>query len=513
MTPARIAVGVARRLPTGIALLPALALLSLTSQAVLPFPARAQDSVRERIDAIRFPEVRFAPPQAHHEEIRGVPVYYVQDGALPLVTFYAAFKGGVRRLSRDYFAAASALPGLMRTGGTAALPPDSVDGRIELLALSMSFGQGGGSVSSWVNTLSDNLDEAASLWTDMLRRPRFDSAQVALWRGAELERVRRRRDDPASLAFGLFNRIMYGSHPVGWQMTPADLKPDDLTGEKLRFVHEAMICPDNMMLGVIGDVDRKRARALVEEMLDGWPPCSGGLREDPVPDIREGPGVFVLHREIQQSVVVLAHATSVRQGDRDAYFASRIGNAILGASGFSSRLVNEVRTRHGLAYTASSLWTVSQKHDGLVGALTRTKPESTLAATRLMLEVIQSMRSAPPFDHEISHAVAEVENGFVFNFQSPFQIVARRMAYRSLGLGEDWLQRYLDGIRQVTPKDVQDVFRKEVDPQQMTILLVGDTARFDGSPSELGTVTVLEEPLPPPEPRPWTPRESPRSRR
>lgn len=473
----------------------------------------AQETVRDRIASIEVPELRFAPLRPREESVRGVPVYFLPDRELPLVTFYAVFKGGTGNLSRDHLAAASAMPTLLRGGGTASLPPDSVDVRIESLALAMSFGQGGTSASSWVNTLTEHLDEAVPLWAEMLRRPRFDPAQVERWRGAELERVRRRGDDPASLAYGRFNRIMYGDHPVGWEMAAGDLEPGDLAEERLRYVHEAVICPGNMVLGVAGDVDWDRAEALLEEVLADWPPCSGNLREHPVPDIRRGPGVFVIHKEIEQSVVIAAHAATLRQGDSPAYFASRIGNSILGASGLSSRLSTEVRTREGLAYGASSIWTASRRHDGLVGALTRTKAESTLAAARLLLEVLGSMRDAPPSGEEVERVVDEAVNGFVFNFGTPLQVVSRSMTYRTLDLPADWLERYLDGIRRVTPGAVHDVFRDQVDPARMTILLLGDTTRFDGSPSELGAVTILEEdPLPPP-PHPSPPHGSPRSRR
>ena len=503
-----------RRPGGGRILASAVALTLGAGAAVLPAGgAAAQESVRERIAGMTFPELRFTPLDPRTTTVRGVPVYYVEDDALPLVTFYATFEGGVRRFPRDYFAAASAVPSLLRTGGTATLPPDSVDERIERMAMAMSFGQGGGSASSWVNSLSDQVDEAVSLWSEMLRRPRFDSAQVELWRGAELERVRRRHDDPASLAFSRFNHIMYGDHPVGWEMAPEDLEPGDLAEEQLRFVHEAVICPENMVLGVAGDVEWDRASALLDRMLAEWPPCSGGLQEDPLPAIRGEPGVFIIQKEIEQSVVVLAHATGLRQGDSPGYFASRIGNSILGASGLSSRLSTEVRTREGLAYGASSIWTTSRRNDGLVGALTRTKPESTLAAARLILGAIDSMRTAPPSDEEVSHAVDEVVNGFVFNFRTPFQIIARGMAFRSLDLPADWLERYLDGIQEVTPGSVLDVFRSEVDPSRMTILLVGDTTRFDGSPSELGSVTVLEEDRPAVGEGTSLPRGSPRSPR
>ncbi len=478
---------------------------------VAPRPAASQDSVRERIARMTFPEMRFTPVEPRTEEVRGVTVYFVHDDQLPLATVYATFRGGVRRFGRDYFAAASAVPSLLRTAGTLTLPSDSVDARIETLALAMSFGQGGGGASSWVNSLSGQLDEAVRLWSEMLREPRFDSAQVELWRGAELERVRRRRDDPTSLAFSRFNRIMYGDHPVGWEMSPGDLEPGDLAEERLRFVHRAVICPENMVLGVAGDAEWDRVSALLDEMLATWPSCSGNLQDDPVPAIRPEAGVFVIHKEIEQSVVVLAHSSRLRQGDTPGYFASRIGNSILGASGLSSRLAIEVRTREGLAYGASSLWTTSRRNDGLVGALTRTRPETTLAAARLLLGALDSMRTAPPSQQEVAHAIDEVVNGFVFNFRTPFQVIARGMAYQSLDLPADWLERYLDGVQAVTPQSVLDVFRSEVDPARMTILLVGDTTRFDGSPSELGRVTVLDDDPPPGVRELSPPRGSPRS--
>ena len=489
-----------------------LAALSHVSSATLPRRVLGQVSVRDRIAALEFPEIRFTHSEPRIETVRDVPVYYVHDGELPLVTFYATFDGGVRNFPRDDLAAVTAMPNLLRTGGTLLLPPDSVDEQIEVMALAMSFGQGGGAASSWVNSLADSIDEAVRLWASMLREPRFDSAQVERWRGTELERTRRSRDDPGSLAFSRFNRIMYGDHPVGWEMSEADLERSDLAEARLRHVHGAIFCPDNMVLGVTGDLGWDRARALIEEMLASWPPCSGEQLDDPVPEIREGPGVFVIHREIEQSVIVMAHASRVRQGDTPDYFASRVANSILGASGFSSRLMGELRTREGLAYGASSIWTTSSGNDGIVGALTRTRPESTLEATRLILATIDSLRAAPPSQREVDLTVDEVVNGFVFNFRTPLQIISRGMAYRAMGLPGDWLERYVRGIQQVTPGAVQDVLVREVDPSRMVILLVGDTTRFDGSPAELGPLTVLEDDSavrPAPSPR----RESPQSPR
>ena len=488
-------------------LIPLLALALLAPPAALPVHAQTPTSVRDRIANRTVPPLRFRRTEPRVEQVGGVPVYFARDTSLPLVTLYAAFKGGYGRLPRSYHGAASAVPALMRNGGTIDLPPDSVDHRIEYYALQMSFGQGGGSMSAWVNTLSENLDEAAELWGGMLKSPAFDPSETEVWRGAEVERSRRRQDNPGSLAFTRFNHLMFGDHPVGWELRPEDLEPEDLRPARLQFVHRAVVCPDNLTLGVAGDLSWEDAQEVVDRLLEGWPPCSGDLLdEEPTPTLRQGPGVFVIHKDIEQAVVVLAHASPLRQADDPDYFASRVGNAILGASGLSSRLSQTLRTREGLAYSASSLWTASQRRDGLVGALTRTKPETAVAATELLLAEIARMRQAPPDPAEVSLAVDEVVEGFVFNYQSSLQVVSRAIALKNQSLPPDWLDRYMAGIQEVDPDDVQAAYRTHVDPAQMTILLVGDTTRFGDSASTLGPVTVLDVVTPSPQ------RESRRSR-
>ena len=467
-------------------------LVSLLGLAV-PSPSVAQESLRERLASLPVPELRFTAPEPRAEEVDGVPVFFLEDRDLPLVTVYAAFRGGYARLPRRYLGAATALPALLRTGGTRGISPDTVDARVEFYALSLSFGQAGGGMASTMNVLEENLEPAADLWSKMLQAPAFDSAQVEVWRGRELERVLRRRDDLASMAYSRFNRIMFGDHPVGWEMGPEDLEPDDLSPENLRAVHEAIVCPDNLVLGVVGDLDWAGARGLAERIVGALPDCSGLLGEEPEPELRVDPGVFVIHRDVEQAVVVMAHSTGLRQDDSPAYFASRIGNSILGSSGLSSRLSRRIRTREGLAYGASSLWTASAKRDGLMGAITRTKPETAVEAAELILEEMDSMAAAPPDPAEVGRAIDEIVNGFVFNFETPFQIVARAIAFRNQDLPEDWLERYVAGVQDVTGRSVRDAFREHLDTDRMTLLLVGDTTRFSRPASSLGPVTVLED--------------------
>ncbi len=447
---------------------------------------------REAAESLRFPPLAFTPPTPSEHEVEGAQVLFLADRSLPLVNVLARFEGGFGLFDRDMHAAVTALPSLLRSGGTRSIAPDSVDGLIDFHALQLGFGSSGGSTSATLNTLVSNLDDGLELWKDMLLHPRFDSVQVEVWRRQELESVLRRKDDPTRLAYSEFNRLMFADHPIGWEMEAADLEPEDLSETRLLAGHAAVMCRDNLSLGVTGDVAWADVEPRLRALLSDWPRCEMSLPDPKTPDILGEPGVYLIPKPLAQTTVVMAHPSAVRQEDSEDYYSSRIANSILGASGFSSRILSRVRTELGLAYSAGSLWTAPAENDGIVGALTSTKSETTVAAVRAILEVMEEMRESPPTEEEVSTAVDAAANGFGFNFQSATQIVSRLMLFRARELPDDWLERYVERIQSVSPGDVREVLRRHLHPERMTILLLGDPSAFDEPADVLGDVTIWQ---------------------
>lgn len=465
---------------------------ALTLPPVHAEPPALPPSGRAVIESLEFPPLEFTPPVPERFRLaNGAAVFYLEDRSLPLVDVQARFRGGASNFPRELYGAATALAGLLRTGGTGSLAPDSVDQLVDYHAWDISFGSGGRSSFGSFGSLTEHVGQGLRLFADMILRPRFDPERVEVWRGQELESVRRRKDSPGFHAATEFNRLMYGEHPVGWVLEEEDLEAVDLTRGNLRRVHAAIYCPERAIFGVTGDIALDDARRLLDEAFRDWPPCSGDLSDPPPADVRDEGGVFVLARPVEQSTVYMAHGTELTQGPTGEYFASRIANAILGGSGFTSRLVREVRTRRGLAYGAGSFWTTPLEPEGVFGVTTATRAEATVEAVRVMRDVLRTMREEPPADDEVRLAVDDIVNGFVFNFERPSQIVGRQMLYYQEELPADWLERYLEGVQRVTPADVVRVIRDHIHPERLTIFILGDVAAMDPPPSTLGEVTEL----------------------
>lgn len=454
---------------------------------------------RALVESLELRSEPFDAPEVGRRSIDGIPVLELSSHELPLVTVHAYFKGGYGLFGRERYAASMGLPTLLRYGGTVALPPDSLDAELEHLAIQTSFGSAGGSVTSSVNTLTEHLPRALELWATMLTRPRFDAAEIEVWRGRQLESALRLRDDPGRLAFSRFNTLLFGDHPIGWELEEEDLTPERVTPERFAEVHARIVCRDNLILGVTGDVAWEDAEELLEGFVTLVPPCAEELPEPPTPEIRRGRGVFVLERDLEQAVIVMAHATDVHLADDPEYFSAMMGNTILGAGGFSGRLLSRVRTERGYAYGATSVWTTPRENDGILGAITRTSPENAISAIELILETMEELRSQPPTAEELATSVDQLVNGFVFNFATPDQILSRAMIYRAQELPDDWLERYLAGVQKVTPGSIRDVFADHLRPDEMTILVVGDPDRIGREALErFGPVTVLSEERDPP---------------
>ncbi len=483
-----------------------------------PIPTSGPDTIpgagiRELLETIPVRPLQFAPPRPTEVDVDGVPLFHLRDPSLPLVKLFARFETGYGHLDREWFGAATVLPLLLRAGGAAELPPDSVEIVLEGLAAETTFGGSGTSLTTSLDVPRDRLPEAVGVWSEMLVRPAFEPAAVENRREVEMEVLRRTPEDLGRLAVIRFNRLMFGDHFIGWELSPEDLMPERVNQDRLRRLSRMVLCRDRLVLGASGDLTLEEAEEALRPLVARLPPCPS-LGPRPPPVLRPGPQIVLVPQPGEQSIIVMGKGSSVRRDTTRAYFAAQVGNSLLGG-GFSSRLVERVRTREGLAYGASSFWTIPPGGAGVIGAMTRTRGERTVEALSVLEDVLDESRGAAPTATEIATVVDQVVHGFVFAFETPDVMVSRRMSLRSQGLPPDWPERYVAGIAAVEARDVASVTANELRPDRMVVLVVGDPEVFDVEAlAARGPVQVWRqgEEAPPPV-TPSGPRGSPRSPR
>jgi len=422
---------------------------------------------------MRFPTVDFKPPDADRVVLdNGMVVYLLEDHELPLVTVNATLRTGSWLDPADKVGLAGLTGSVMRTGGTAKMSADEVDEELERLAANVSVGFGKESGSASLDVLTKDLKRGLQIFGDLLRTPAFDPGRVELAKLQAMEGIRRRQDNPGSIAGREFGKLLYGAaHPSARETSNASIRA--ITREDLLAFHKQTVHPNGIILGVTGDFEKGAMLALLREVFGDW--AKGAVPELKIPDVATGEtqagAVRFINKETSQTHLRVGHL-SLRETDPD-YVALSIANDILGGSSFRSRLFNDVRTKRGLAYSVGSGIRAGVHDQGVWLMRAETKLASTQEVVNRFVANMERLRNEPVTDVELDEAKEAYVNSFVFSFTSASSIVARLMDLEYDGLPKDWLQQIRDKVVKLTKEDLQQAARKHFNPERLRILAVG----------------------------------------
>ena len=437
------------------------------------------------------------PEPARFQLPNGLTVYLVEDHELPTITVSAMIRVGSRWEPIEKAGLASLTGSVMRTGGAASRPGDQLDEELDRLGASVETGIGEDSGRAMVSVLKEDLDTGLSILADLLQSPAFPQDKIDLAKIAQRDGIARRNDNPNSIAFREFGRIIMGRNTAYGHIVEYDTL-NSITRADLVAFHKQFFQPENVILGAWGDFNAAEMRAKIEKALGAWP--RGGRPQPPVPEVDPGArnraGIYFINKEdMPQSWVVMGFLGGKRN-DPD-YYALSVMNTVLGG-GLASRLFANVRSEQGLAYAVGSQWNAGWDRPGTFTALGSTKTETTVKILNSIKFEIENMAAKGATDDELTRAKDSVLKGFAFDFDSTGKIVQRMVSYDYYGYPRDYLQQYRAQIEKVSHSDVVRVAKQYLKTDQLAILVVGKEKGIDQPLSSLGPVKTIDITIPKP---------------
>ncbi|RKU10450.1 hypothetical protein C6501_13935 [Candidatus Poribacteria bacterium] len=457
-------------------------------------------------EELTYEPIQFKPPvPERHELSNGMVLYLLEDHELPVFDISGLVRTGTIYDSSDKVGLASICASVMRTGGTVSREPEALNEELEFMAASVEIGMSPeyGRVS--LSTMAEDIEKGLEIFADVLQNPAFREDKLELRKQQAIEAIRRRNDNPIQLAWRNFSAILYGTdHPFGWYSEIEDV--ESITVDDLKAFHAKYYQPDNIMLAITGDFETETLIAQLEKVFDGWD--NAKIEFPHISDVENAPkpSVNYIMKDLPQTTMLIGHFGIKRTPDFPDFFALRVMNDILGEGGFTSRLMKEVREKHGLAYMVGSLMQTSlYSNPGEWFAYSQTRSDKTAEAISLIISIVRDLRENPVSEEELQRTKDSLINSFVFGFESSSQIAFQQMMLAYRGFAPDFLETYTDNIAKVTAEDVQAVAQKYLHPDALTIVTVGNQDNFDrplGEFGEVNEIKIKQPTPPPPEPMP-----------
>lgn len=359
----------------------------------------------------------------------------------------------------------------MLTRGSRHYDFDSFNQTIESVGASLSAGSDTHRTDFNLTCLSEDFPTLIEVLADITQYPVFPQEQIDLVRTQKLIGVQEREQDTQSMAYLHFYETLYGrEHPYGRSISGYSDSISAVTQDGLQSFHNERFTPAGAIFSVAGDIEPDKLTDLVRHHFADW---TGSEADQHVPPIHTPDQVsrydHVMPDKVQSDIVIGCPA--VNRGHPD-YYALRVADTILGKFGMMGRLGVKVREEQGLAYYSySNLDT--ELHTGLWLAAAGVNPANVQLAIDSILAEFDRLASELVPEAELTDSQDYMTGSLPIGLETNSGVASTLHNMELNELGLDYLQRYGDLIRSITPADVQRVANTYLQLDKYALVVAG----------------------------------------
>ncbi len=314
---------------------------------------------------------------------------------------------------------------------------------------------------------SDRIGISIDLESDRMTNLLMDPKETGAERSVVMEERRMRfDDDPQNSLFEDFVATSMMTHPyrrplIGWMPDIASLSRDELYRH-----YKTFYAPDNAFIVIVGDVNSEEVMKKIKAAFGNMK--KSDLRAAPITREPEQNGEkrVYLKKEAELPYILVGYHTPSFPHEDSA--ALEVLNTIL-SGGKSARLYRSLIYEKKLALNAGSDYSGNYLDPFLFFFWGSPAPGRDVAELeKAFFAEIETIKNAAPTETEVRKAKNQIEASFVFGQDSLYMQAMKIGVFEMLG-GWRLMDKYLEGIRKVTPEAVQRVAKKYLDEDNRTV--------------------------------------------
>jgi zinc protease len=405
----------------------------------------------------------------------GIGVVAVQRQAAPIVALNLVIRTGADHDPPGQTGLASFTAEMMDEGAGTRSALEIAEA-LERLGADLWVGSGRDGAQLNLQVPSAEFGQALDIATDIVLRPRFDTADWERVRHDRLTSLQQRRDQPESVADLITALTLYGpSHPYGRPVDGMESTLDAISLDDVRDFHARFWIPNNAVLTMAGDFDPATLVADLEQAFSTWRPAAIPATR-PTPALPSLPRLILVDRPAApQSVLrIVGPGSSRLSPDRPAV---SMLNVVLGGT-FTSRLNFTLREKKGYTYGASTGFSAFRRPSSFT-ARTSVFTQNTAAAVADSLTEIGRMRTDDIGESEMTKARATLFDRTAEALSTASGVAGTFADIGLYGLPADEPARFIAAVAATTPEDLRQAAARYLDPDKLAIIVVGDRATVE----------------------------------
>jgi len=325
---------------------------------------------------------RAGPGDTEAFTVNGLRVVLKHNPANEIISVQLYVRGGSMNLTEETqgiepLIASSAIR------GSESYPKEELNGLLDATAASITSTSNEDYTAISLRTVKPFFDETWAAFADVVMHPSFESSEVELARQNMLVGIRSRNDNPDVYLTEIVRDLFYADHPYGLNPAGVEASVSAITIDQMRAHLADVLETSNLLLVVVGDVDREDLESKVEATFGRLPRGSHEVAYPP-PASHAAAALSVVERDLPTNYIIgVVSAPNRRDPD---FYAMTVAINILHA-----RVWEEVRTNRGLSYApAARFWNSLSNRAGIY--VTAVDPAATIP---VMLGEVRRLQTEP----------------------------------------------------------------------------------------------------------------------
>lgn len=397
----------------------------------------------------------------------GIKAWLVEEPSIPFTALEIRFKGGASVDREGKRGAINLMTGTIEEGA-GELDATQFAAAREALAASYGFDVHDDALTVSAQFLTENRAEALALLRKALIEPRFDEASIDRVRAQVLSGIRSNAQDPANIAQETFMTKAFGDHPYGSAVEGTIESVEGLTRDDILAAYQDVLALDRIYVGAVGDITATELGEILDDLLGALPKTGAPLPQDV--EVALAGGKTVVPFNTPQSVAVFGHE-GIERDDPD-FFAAFVMNQVLGAGGFGSRLMQEVREKRGLTYGVYSYLAPKDYAELMMGQVASSN-DRIAEAIKVIRDEWARLASDGVTEQELEDAKKYLTGAYPLRFDGNSTIAKILAGMQMDNLPIDYADTRNDKVNAVTQDDIKRVAARLIQPDALHFVVVG----------------------------------------
>src|SRR6056300_1392544 len=240
-------------------------------------------------------------------------------------------------------------------------------------------------------TRPEILRKAIHYFKEVVTEPVFKHKYLARDKRQTYQAFEADKQSPGAIANKEFDRLIFADHPYAHPKAGTEESLKEITIDDIHNHYKQYYVAKNMNIAIVGDIDKAKAMTIARML-------SQGFREGEKPPLN--PMISPLKKPIEKHIEFPSTQTHLLIGHNGIsrkhpdYYSLYIGNHILGGSGLTSILSEEIREKRGLTYSVYSFFS-KMKSNGYFQIKAQTKNKDVNVSRQVALETLEKFIKEP----------------------------------------------------------------------------------------------------------------------